>query len=116
MRLRYIYLFLCLPGAALPCSQFLPWLAVNGLDLKLFFAELFSTHIGAFFGWDVIVSSIVLFIFIAVEGKRLAIPKLWVPVVATLAVGVSFGFPLFLFMRQLKLDSEARAAEMGARS
>ncbi len=107
MRLRYIYLLLCLPGAVLPYSQLIPWLALNGFDLKLFFAELFSTRIGGFFGWDVIVSSFVLFIFIAVEGKRLAIPRLWAPVVATLAVGVSLGFPLFLFMRQLKLDHEA---------
>lgn len=51
-----------------------------------------------------IVSALVLFVFIAADGKRLAIQKIWVPVVATLAVGVSLGFPLFLFLRQLKLD------------
>jgi hypothetical protein len=85
MRLRNLYVCLCLLGAALPFSQLLPWLSLHGLNFKLFFAELFSTRIGGFFGLDVIVSVLVLFIFIAVEGKRLAIQKIWVQMVATLA-------------------------------
>jgi hypothetical protein len=106
MRRRYIYLSLCFLGAALPLSQLVPWLAIHSLDLRLFFLELFSTRIGAFFGMDVIVSALVLFVFIGVEGRRLAIQRLWVPVIATCAVGVSLGFPLFLYMRQLKLDAQ----------
>jgi hypothetical protein len=108
MRLRYIYLCLCLLGAALPCSQVVPWLATHGLNLPLFFSELFSTRIGAFFGMDVIVSALVLFVFIVVEGRRLAMRHLWLPFVATLAIGVSLGFPLFLYMRQIKLDAQAQ--------
>ena len=106
MRLRYIYLCLCLLGAVLPCSQLVPWLMTHGLNLPLFFSELFSTRIGAFFGMDVIVSALVLFVFIGVEGRRLALCHLWLPFVATLAVGVSLGFPLFLYLRQLKLDAQ----------
>ena len=34
MRLRHVYLCLCLLGAALPYSQFVPWLAMQGLDLR----------------------------------------------------------------------------------
>ena len=107
MRLRHIYAGLCVLGAALPCSQLIPWLMTHGLDLRLFFAELFSTRIGGFFGVDVIVSAIVLFLFIGVEGRRLGVQRLWLPVVATCAVGVSFGFPLFLYLRQLKLDGHS---------
>jgi uncharacterized protein DUF2834 len=107
MRLRYIYVCLCFLGAALPCSQLVPWLVTHGLDLRLFFSELFSTRIGGFFGMDVIVSALALFMFIGVEGRRLAIRNLWVPVVATCAVGVSLGFPLFLYMRQLKLEAHS---------
>lgn len=107
MRLRHIYVSLCFLGAALPCSQLVPWLVTHGLDLRLFFSELFSTRIGAFFGMDVFVSALALFMFIGVEGRRLAIRNLWVPVVATCAVGVSLGFPLFLYMRQLKLEAHS---------
>jgi hypothetical protein len=98
---------LCLLGAALPSTQLVPWLATHNLNLPLLFSELFSTRIGAFFGLDVFVSALVLFLFIGVEGRRLAMRRLWLPVIATLAVGVSLGFPLFLYMRQLKLEAHA---------
>ena len=107
MRLRYIYLCLCLLGAALPSSQLIPWLAAHGLNMPLFFSELFSTRVGGFFGMDVIVSAVVLFVFIRVEGRRLRIPNLWIPVLATLLIGVSLGLPLFLYMRQLNLDAQS---------
>jgi len=48
--------------------------------------------------------------FIGAEGRRLAIPR-WLPVLATVTVGVSLGFPLFLYMRQLKLDAPVRAVQ-----
>jgi hypothetical protein len=107
MKLRYIYLFLCFPGAVLPGSQVIPWLMIHGLDLRLFFSELFSTRVGAFFGLDVIISALVLLVFIGFEGRRLGIEKLWAPVIATCAVGVSLGFPLFMYMRQLTLDKQS---------
>jgi len=108
MRLRHVYLGLCLLGAALPLSQLGPWLMAHGLNLKLLVSELFSTRIGAFFGLDVIVSAMVLFLFVGVEGRRVRIKNLWLPIVATIAVGVSLGFPLFLYMRQLKLEAQSK--------
>lgn len=98
-----VYLWLCVLGTLLPLSAFLPWFAEHGLDIPLFFAELFSTRIGGFAGWDVIVSALVLFVFVAVEGGRLKVKPLWAPVVATLAVGVSLGLPLFLLLREIRL-------------
>jgi hypothetical protein len=103
--LRHVYLGLCLLGAVLPYSQFVPWLDAHGLDLSLFFSELFSTRIGAFFGLDVLVSALVLFVFMTAEGRRLGMKKLWLPAIATIAVGVSLGLPLFLYMRQSTLDA-----------
>jgi membrane-bound ClpP family serine protease len=110
MKLRHVYLCLCFLGAALPLSQLGPWLIAHGLNLQLLVTELFSTRIGAFFGLDVIVSGVVLLLFIAAEGRRVSIKTLWVPIVATFAVGVSLGFPLFLYMRQLKLEAQANNA------
>ena len=104
MKLKTIFLLLCLLGALLPLSQFLPWLAVNGLNFPLFFQELFSTKIGAFFGLDVIVSAIVLFVFMYSERKEMEISSLWLPILATLCIGVSVGFPLYLYMRQSHIE------------
>ena len=49
MRLRHLYLLLCLIGAALPYWKLLPWLIEHGLNVSLLFQELFATRIGAFF-------------------------------------------------------------------
>jgi len=106
MNLKVTYLILCVLGALLPLSQFVPWVIENGLNMPLFFQELFSTKIGGFFGMDVIVSAVILFVFIFAEGRRLQIPNLWFPVVATLSIGVSLGLPLFLYMRQSQLESK----------
>jgi hypothetical protein len=81
----------------------------HGLNLTLLGHELFSTRIGAFFGLDVVVSAMVLLLFVFVEGRRVAVPLLWAPVLATLLVRVSLGLPLFLFLRQRKLDQLAIA-------
>lgn len=105
MKLRHLYLLLCAPGLLLPYAQLLPWLNEHGPDLPRFFAELFSTRIGGFFGMDVLVSALALLLFVASEGRRLRMRRLWAPVVATLLVGVSLGLPLFLYQRQAKLDA-----------
>ena len=109
MKARHFYLVCCVLGLVLPSSQFVPWLLGHGLDFTLFFRELFANRISAFFAMDVIVSAVVIW-FIQSEGKRLRVRLLWLPVVGTLVVGVSFGFPLFLFLRQVTLDrTTARA-------
>src|SRR5262245_8456719 len=104
MKTRHIYLVFCVLGLVLPYSRFVPWLLEHGLNIMLFFRELFANRISAFFAMDVIVSAIVLIWFIQTEGKRLHVRLLWLPTIGTLIVGVSFGFPLFLFLRQVMLD------------
>ena len=105
MRPKNLYLALCVLGTLLPYSQLIPFLRENGLDLRLFFEQLFSTRIGAFFGWDVIVSSVVLWVFVLVDGRRAGVKNLWAPLAANLGVGVSLGLPLFLYMREKRLEA-----------
>ena len=100
MRRRQWYLGLCILGTVLPYSQFIPFLHQHGLDLHLFIQNLFANQVSGFFAWDVIVSSIVLWTFIALEGRRRRVPHLWAPVLANILVGVSLGLPLFLYLRE----------------
>ena len=104
MQPRHFYLVCCLLGLVLPYAQFVPWLLEHGLNVALLVRELFANRISAFFAMDVIVSAIVLIWFIQSEGKRSRVPLLWLPTVGTLLVGVSFEFPLFLFLRQVTFD------------
>jgi predicted exporter len=108
MKPKTVYLLLCVAGILLPYSQFVPFVAEHGLDLKLFVEQLFSTRIGAFFGLDVLVSALVLVVFVLVDGRRAGVRSLWTPIAATLAVGVSLGLPLFLYMREAALEGNGR--------
>jgi hypothetical protein len=67
---------------------------------------LFSNHIGGFFGMDVIVSSVVLWVLVYVEGRRAQVKYLWAPIAANFAVGVSLGLPLFLYLREVRIERQ----------
>ena len=108
MRPKHLYVGLCVLGTLLPVAAFLPFLRAHGLDIGAFMAQLFGTPVSSFFGWDVIVSSAVLWVFVFVEGRRLAIARLWLPIAANLLVGVSLGLPLFLYLREARLEGGAR--------
>jgi hypothetical protein len=107
MKLKTVYLVLCVLGAALPLWRLAPWLAENGLDVPLLFRELFANKVGAFFGVDVMVSAVVLAVFVFAEGSR--VRRGWLALIATAAVGVSLGLPLFLYMRERGLERRSRA-------
>ncbi len=104
MKPKSLYLALCVAGTVLPYSQFVPFLREHGLDPRLFIEQLFANRIAGFFGLDVIVSSVVLWVLVIVEGRRAGLRNLWAPLAANLAVGVSLGLPLFLYMREKRLE------------
>jgi hypothetical protein len=109
MNLKRLYLGLCVAGTLLPCWQLLPFLRDHGLDMKVFFEQLFANPVSGFFGMDVIVSSVVLWVFVFTEGRRAGDRHLWAPIVANVAVGVSLGLPLFLYLRE-KRAREVRSS------
>ena len=113
MRPKHLYLALAVAGTVLPLAAFLPFLRAHGLDARLFLAQLFATPVSAFFGYDVIVSSVVLWAFVLLEGRRLSMSGLWVPIAANLLVGVSLGLPLFLYLREVRREAPARSASQG---
>lgn len=98
--MKQLYLLLCAAGAVLPCWQFLPFIREHGLDMRLFFQQLFANPVSGFFAMDVIVSSVVLWVFVWAEGRRAGVKHLWAPIAANLLVGVSLGLPLFLYLRE----------------
>jgi ABC-type glycerol-3-phosphate transport system permease component len=108
--MQWIYLIGAILGTVLPLSQFLPFVAANGLDMSLFMRQLFQTHVSAFFAMDVLVSSFVLWAFVFSEGRRRGMSNLWVYVVCNLIVGVSLALPLFLFFRERRLMQQTAPA------
>ena len=104
MVMQIIYLVLAILGFALPYSQLIPFLTTHGFDLSLLWSQLFANRISTYFALDIFVSSIVFWIFVFKEGKRLQMKFLWLYVASNLAIGLSFALPILLLVR---LRSEA---------
>ena len=116
MKPNRLYLILCVLGAVVPYAVFLPWLAVHGLNLRLFAQEIFATRVGIFFALDVVVSAAVVLAFAAIERRRLRLRFLWLVTPALLLVGVSLALPLLLYLRESALDElQAKTLASGAR-
>lgn len=107
--MQWLYLIAAILGTVLPLSFFIPFLLAQGLDVPLFFRQLFQNQISSFFGMDVLVSSLVLWLFVFSEGKRRGMKNLSVYILCNLLVGVSLGLPLFLFFRERKIKGSNHA-------
>lgn len=101
-----IYLILAILGFILPYSQLIPFLIDNGLDVSLFWSQLFINQISSVFALDLFVSSVVFWIFVFKEGSRLNLKFLGIYVVFNLLIGLSFTIPLFLWVRSRHLKTE----------
>src|SRR5689334_19708717 len=109
MKTRYFYLALCILGVIVPNAPFFRWMGEHGLDPRLFVRDLFANGVSSFFGLDVVLTALVVCGFVLVEGRRLGLRRLWMPIAAVCIVGVSLGLPLFLYQRQLRLDQTGAA-------
>lgn len=102
MNRKNVYLIFCILGAAIPYSQFVPWVLENGMHVGLLVGQLFANRISAFFGLDVLVSSAVLLVFMRLERKQIHIRFAWLPIVGLCVVGVSLALPLFLIFAKAR--------------
>lgn len=105
--MQIVYLTLTVLGFVLPYSQFLYFIADNGLNLSLFGTQLFANRISSFFAFDLFVSSVVFWVLLFTEGTRLQMKWLWIYVVLNLTIGLSFALPLFLLMRSRNITIQS---------
>lgn len=100
--MQIIYILLSIVGAALPLSQYFPWLFANALNVPLLLQQVTSSNIDAFAWADVLVSGIVVIVFIITEGCRLGMRRLWLPL-SCIVVGPSLALSFFLFLLERHL-------------
>lgn len=96
----WMFVVLAVLGAVLPLRYLVRFLFREGLNVSLFFHQLFQYDIPAFFAMDVFLSALTLLLFVFIEGRRRRMNALWVYVLCTMLVGVSFALPLFLYFRE----------------
>ena len=100
MLAKWVYLVLAVVGAVVPMSIFLPWAWENGLNLTAFLTALNANPISRFFAWDLLISGLAVLAWIGIEARRRPVAHAWIAALGTLCVGVSFGLPLYLFLRE----------------
>jgi hypothetical protein len=108
-----MYLLFAILGTILPYYFLISFLVHYGLNFELIGQQLFASELGAFFVMDVLITAIVLWTFVFTEGHRLGMKYLWAYVLATLFVGVSFAFPLFLYYREKYLVLRSKSSLIG---
>ncbi len=94
------YLVLTLLGILLPYGASVPWLLANGLDITLLFSEAVANPISLFAWLDVLVAAVALSGFIVADGQKHQVQYRYFAVLGTLSVGVSFGLPLYLYLKE----------------
>ena len=102
---KRIYLILAVVGFIAPYYFFISFLLAHGLDARLFLRQLFGTTISTLFAIDLILSAYVFVVFMEREGSRLSMKHRWVYLLALLTVGLSFALPLFLLVRDGRMES-----------
>lgn len=105
--MKWTYAALCILGVAVPYYFFVPYVLAHGLDVGAILRDLFVNPVSSFFAADVIVSTVALWAFIVYERRRRPVRWWWLPIVASLLVGVSLALPLFLLLRQIENDAPA---------
>lgn len=106
--MKLLYGFLALIGLVLPFTQLITWIIDNGLDVNLFIQQAMENKISIFAWLDVIITVVVIIIMVINDGRKYKISFLWIPIVGSLTVGASLGLPLFLLMRELRMDKIKR--------
>ncbi|MGL5834553.1 MAG: DUF2834 domain-containing protein [Waterburya sp.] len=104
--MQIIYFILAIVGFALPYSQLIPFFADNGLDLSLFWSQIFANQASSANTIDLFISSFVFWIFVFKEGTKRQMKFLWIYVVVNLIIGLSCALPLFLGMRLSNLKTQ----------
>jgi hypothetical protein len=102
-RIRSLWLLFALIGAVVPAAHFVFWMRANDAGLAAMFGAWFANASVSGLAWDVIIAATAFSFFIIHECrvKRDYLPL--VSIAAIVLIGLSFGLPLYLFLRTRKL-------------
>lgn len=110
MSKRAIYLTLSVLGAGVPYAFFLRFFAAEGLGGN-FLGALFVNGAAGGFTMDLLLTSLVFWIFLFPEARRAGVGRPWLFVVLNLVIGLSCALPLFLWARERAAKRDASVTE-----
>ena len=95
-----ILLALTVIGFIVPNVMLGFFFAENGLAFGDFFADLFTTLPAAQFTLDLTIAAVTFLVWTTWDGPRSGVRRWWVVFPATFLVGICFGAPLYLLLRE----------------
>ncbi len=100
MNLKTTYLVLAVTGAIVPYVFFLQYFGEAGFGLSTFVTALFANGAAGGFSADVIISSLVFWLFLFQQRSRGHGPNPTVFIVLNLLIGLSCALPAYLYSRE----------------
>jgi hypothetical protein len=100
----YLYSFLSVIGFVIPNYIVFQTIAKYGTyDFSRLQTDLNSSLYTQFIGADLAIAALTFLAFYIIETRKNKIKYAWLSLVGSLLVGFSFGFPLFLLIREVSL-------------
>jgi hypothetical protein len=100
---KNIFLVLTVLGFIAPYYFFFQ---VRSFDLNQLLQQFSDSRVLGGIAMDLLVSVIVFWFYMFTEANKLQMKNAWIYLLATLLVGLSFALPLFLYVREKKLESK----------
>jgi len=102
-----LLLVIAIAGFVVPNAFVIAFLVDEGFEMGSYFslwtASIPSTQLVV----DLVIASLAFFVWAAIDGPRSGVGRWWVCFPATLLVGLCFGLPLYLWMRERALRHAA---------
>ena len=105
--LQRVLLALCIAGFVVPNVLLGIYIADEGMDVSGYFSLWTDSTPSTQITLDLVIAAVAFLAWAAYEGPRARIERWWLCIPATLLVGLCFGLPLFLLMRERTLDGAA---------
>lgn len=93
--MKNLYLLLAIAGAIVPYLFFIQFFAAQGLNLFAFVAALFANGAAGGFTADLLISSLVFWLFMF--GRQDRGPRPWLFIALNLTIGLSCALPAYLW-------------------
>lgn len=94
-----VFIILAILGFVLPYYFFISWIYENGVDFQLFISDIFANKLSSLFAVDVFISAISLMAIIWYDSKKYHLKYVYIPIIGTFTIGVSFGLPIYFLIR-----------------
>lgn len=98
-----IFLALTIIGFVVPNAMVAAFIADNGLEIGHYFSDWVANLPATQILVDLLIVGAAFLVWAAYEGPRAGIRRWWVIFPASALVGLCFGVPLFLYMRERAL-------------